>query len=91
MTSFCKVYGQCDQCDTCPLRTGIGLPHQAACARRFDATGCAKEGGNVWFVGPEPLTLLESITIYCALGVLSVISLGLMATGIGFIYQRFSN
>lgn len=32
--SCCDKYGPCDQSDTCPLRTGVVLPHQERCARR---------------------------------------------------------
>lgn len=31
--SCCDKYGECSQSDTCPIRTGIVLPHQARCAR----------------------------------------------------------
>lgn len=55
----------------------------------------APEGGNVWFVGPEPedvkFNVFQSIAIYCVIATLSVISLCLMAAGAGFFYQRFFN
>lgn len=34
MTSCCKIYGDCRQSDTCPLRTGVVLPHQCDHANR---------------------------------------------------------
>jgi hypothetical protein len=34
MTSCCNEYGDCTQGATCPARTGVVLPHQAAHARR---------------------------------------------------------
>jgi hypothetical protein len=34
MTNCCDAWGNCDQSDTCPARTGVVLPHQAAHARR---------------------------------------------------------
>lgn len=34
MTSCCKIYGDCQQSDTCPHRTGVVLPHQCAHANR---------------------------------------------------------
>ncbi len=33
----CDAWGNCDQSDTCPARTGVVLPHQAAHARRVAA------------------------------------------------------
>jgi hypothetical protein len=56
----CDEYGDCQQSDTCPIRTGKVLPHQAAHAQRvarikstrpgwMDGKACAvpPEAGNV--------------------------------------------
>lgn len=88
----CDLYGDCQQSDTCPLRTGIVLPHQAEHAMRMDSHGCATEGGNFHPATPEPVqfNVFESIAIYLLLAVLGVISLGLIVAGSGAIYQFFN-
>ena len=50
----------------------------------------APEGGNVWFVGTEPLTPWESITFYLARAVLALISIGILIVTVRFIYQFFN-
>ena len=91
MTNCCNEYGDCQQSDTCPARTGTVLPHQAAHARRKEENSAAKETGNVWFYEPPPveLTILETITIYCTLAILSVISIGLLAAAARATYLHF--
>lgn len=53
----------------------------------------APEGGNVWFVGPEPveLNVFQSIALYLLLIVLSLISIGLLAAGGSYFYNHFFN
>lgn len=53
----------------------------------------APEGGNVWFVGPEPIetNVFQSIALYLLLIVLSLISFGLLAAGAHATYLYFFN
>jgi len=53
----------------------------------------APEGGNVWFVGPEPveLNVFQSIAIYLLLLVLSLISFGLLVMGSRYFCFQFFN
>ena len=89
----CNEYGNCIQGGDCPARTGVVLPHQAAHARRKEENSAAKETGNVWLYEPPPveLTILETITIYCTLAILSVISIGLLAAAARATYLHFYN
>jgi hypothetical protein len=89
----CDTYGTCQQGRDCPARTGTVLPHQAAHARRKEENNAAKETGNVWFYEPPPveLTIWETITIYCTLAILSVISIGLLAAGGRYLYLQLFN
>lgn len=91
MTNCCNEYGECRQSDDCPVRTGKVLPHQAAHARRMAENSATPETGNVWFYEPPPvvLTLWETITIYCTLAILSVISIGLLAAAARATYLHF--
>lgn len=89
----CDEYGDCRQSDDCPVRTGVVLPHQAACAKRRAAINSATESGNFYPATPEPveLNVFESITIYCLLGLLSLISLGLLLAAARATYLHFYN
>lgn len=86
----CNANGDCRQGDDCPARTGVVLPHQAAHARRMAENSAAPETGNVWFYEPPPveLTIWETITIYCTLTILSVVSIGLLVAAGATIYQQ---
>lgn len=68
MSSCCDKYGDCSQSDTCPLRTGVVLPHQAAHAQRVarikstrpvwmdgKASTVPSEAGNfkIEYLGPD--------------------------------------
>jgi hypothetical protein len=87
----CDEYGDCRQSDDCPIRTGVVLPHQAACARRRAAINSAPEGGNFYPDTPEPVTLnvFESIALYLLMSVLGLISFGLLAAGAGSLFLHF--
>ena len=79
MTNCCDEFGQCNQGRDC------------TCARMV-CEDAAPEGGNYYPATPEPVqfNVFESIAIYLLLGVLSVISLGLIVAGSGAIYQFFN-
>jgi hypothetical protein len=95
----CDEYGDCRQSDDCPIRTGVILPHQAACSRRMAANFCAaNEAGNLHLPDlddGQPLTPWEAITAYVAIATASVISVVAIAGSLswvtGWIYQQFSN
>lgn len=69
----CNEYGTCTKGKECPVHT--------------EENSAAPETGNVWFVGPEPLSIVEIIIVGCSYGLLSVISVGLIAAAI---YQFFN-
>jgi hypothetical protein len=75
----CNEYGTCTKGKECPVHT--------------EENSATPEAGNVWFVGPEPVTLnvFESIAIYLVLTALGLISIGLLASGGRYFYLQFFN
>lgn len=75
----------CTNCGEC-VDTGCMCPAKVAKSKPVD-------GGNVWFVDPDPvrLTTCESIAIYGFITIASIASIALMAGATGWIYQYFFN
>ena len=89
----CDTYGSCRQGRDCPARTGVVLPYQAAHAKRMEANECAAEGGNFWFVDPEPIdnAAWKTIGVYAALAVGAFCSLLIFAGALLWAWTTFFN
>lgn len=89
----CDTYGNCRQGRDCPDRTGVVLPYQATHAKRMDANGCAAEGGNFWFIDPEPIdnAVWKTIGIYAGLAVGVLCTVAIAAGSIGWAWTTFFN
>ncbi len=87
----CDTWGNCTQGRDCPVRTGKVLPHQADHAARIEASGCAPEGGNVWFAEPEPPELApwEAMGVYLLVGFFAALSFAILAGLTGYIVGRW--
>lgn len=89
----CDVWGNCTQGRDCPVRTGKVLPHQADHAARVESSGCAPEGGNVWFAGPEPepkeLSAWESVGAYVLITLFAVLNFAIVAGLLGYVLGRW--
>jgi|LakMenEpi03Aug12_release.lakeMendotaPanAssembly.Ray.scaffolds.fasta_scaffold16674_21 hypothetical protein len=76
----------------CPVRTGKVLPHQLAHAAIVQANGCAVDGGNVWFAGPEPepldLTPREKAEAFALIVLFTVLSLVVIVGFAGYLYAK---
>ena len=97
----CDAWGNCDQSDTCPVRTGKVLPHQAAHARRVACRGnhVPPEAGNVRlppidYDDGQPLSHDETmelvrLMIYLLLGV--IVFFGGIGLAVSYGTERFAD
>lgn len=82
----CDEYGDCRQSDDCPIRTGVVLPHQAACAARRKQ---AEEEGVPLTKGEYREIALLSILACCVVAVLGY-ALWHLIDAILFMWELFA-